>query len=71
MVEFSSNVNMDFIVIAITIMLCRSLAESVGHSWWPEEFKNVVDLDFENLKHLQNPGHLSLTEASICAVASP
>ena len=27
--------------------------------------KNVANPDFENLKHLQNPGHLSLTEPSM------
>ena len=46
-------------------MLRRSLAESAGHFWWPAEFENVANPDFENLKHLQNPGHLPLTEASI------
>ena len=56
----------DFIVVAITIMLRRSLAESAGHFWWPAEFENVANPDFENLKHLQNPGHLSLTKPSMC-----
>ena len=48
-------------------MLRQSLAESAGHFWQPEEFKNVANLDFKNLKHLQNPGHLPLTTASIGA----
>ena len=42
-------------------MLHRLLADSAGHFWWPVEFENVVNQDFGNLKHLQNPGHLSLT----------
>ena len=46
-------------------MLRWSLAESAGHFWCPEEFENVENPDFENLKHLQNPGYLLLTEASI------
>ena len=46
-------------------MLHRLLAESAGHFWWPEGFKNVADPDPENLKQLQNPGHLSLTAPSI------
>ena len=45
-------------------MLRRSLAESTGHFWWPAEFENVANPYFENLKHLQNPGHLSLTAYS-------
>ena len=46
-------------------MLHRSHDESAGHFWHPEEFENVVNPDFENLKHLQNPGYLSLTAPSI------
>ena len=46
-------------------MLRRSLSESVDHFWWPSEFENVANPDFENLKHLQNTGHLSLTASSI------
>ena len=42
-----------------------SLAESAGHFWHPAEFENAANPDFENLKHLQNPGHLSLTAPSI------
>ena len=41
-------------------MLRWSLAESADQFWWPEEFKNMVSPDYANLKHLQNPGHLSL-----------
>ena len=55
----------DFIFFAIIIMLRWSLAESAGHFWWPAEFENVANPDFENLKHLQNPGHLPLTTAII------
>ena len=46
-------------------MLCWLLGESAGHFLQPAEFENVVNLDFENLTHLQNPGHLSLTAPSI------
>ena len=44
-------------IIAITIMIRRSLAESAGHFWWTAEFENMANPDFENLKHLQNPDH--------------
>ena len=63
-VEVSSNVKIRFIVVNITIMLFRYLAESFGHCWWPAEFENVANPHFETLKHLQNPGHLLLTETS-------
>ena len=43
-------------------MLRRLLAESVGHFWKPTEFENVENPYFENIKHLQNSGHLPLTE---------
>ena len=46
-------------------MLLRSLSKSTGHFLWPSEFENVANPDLENLKHLQNPGHLPLTETSI------
>ena len=46
-------------------MLRRLLAESDGHFWQPAEFEDVANPDFENLKHLQNPGHLSLTAPSM------
>ena len=55
----------DFIVVAITAMLRWSLAESAGPFWCPAEFENVANPDLENLKHLQNPGHLSLTSPSM------
>ena len=45
-------------------MLYRSLGESACHFWHPEEFENVSNPDFENLKHLQNPGYLPLTAAN-------
>ena len=45
-------------------MIRWSLAESAGHFWWPAEFVNVANPDFGNLRHLQNPGHLSLTAPS-------
>ena len=46
-------------------MIRRSLADSAGQFWWPEEFENVANPYFKNLKHLQNPGHLLLTKSSI------
>ena len=63
MIEVRNNIRIDFIVVAIIIMLCRSLTESAGHFWQPVKFENVENPDFNNLKHLQNPGHLPLTEA--------
>ena len=53
-----------------TIIL-RLIAESAGHFWQPAEFENVANPYFENLKHLQNPGHLSLTALSMFAVRTP
>ena len=50
--EVSINVKINIIVVDITIILQRSLAESASHFWQPEEFKNVANPDFENLKHL-------------------
>ena len=44
-------------------MLWRSLDESAGHFWWPEESENVANIGFDNLKHLQKPGHLLLTKS--------
>ena len=46
-------------------MLHRSLAESAGHFWCPAEFENVANPYIGNLKHLQDPGHLSMTAPSI------
>ena len=46
-------------------MLHWSLAESDGHFLWPEEFENVANPDFENLKQLKNRGHLLLTAPSM------
>ena len=46
-------------------MLRRSIADNAGHCCWPEEFENVANLYFNHLKHLQNPGHLSLTKPSM------
>ena len=43
---------LEFIVVSITIMLCRLLAESVGCFWQPSELENVANPDFGNLKHL-------------------
>ena len=49
-------------------MLRRSLAESAGYFWWPAEFENVANPDFNNQKQLQNPGHLLMTTHSIFQV---
>ena len=46
-------------------MLHGSLSENDSRFWWPEEFENAANPYFENLKHLQNPGHLSLTAPSM------
>ena len=46
-------------------MIHRSIDESAGHFWWSAEFENMANTDFENLKHLENPGHLFLTEPII------
>ena len=51
----------------IYTMLRRLLDESASHFWWPAEFENVPNPNFENLKHLQNPLHLLLNASiSIC-----
>ena len=55
----------DFIVVAITIVLRWSLDESAGRFWWPAEFENVENPYVKNLKHLQNSGHLSLTAPTL------
>ena len=65
-----SNVKIYFIVVAIAIILRRSLDESAGHFLQPEEFKNVANPYFENIKHLQNPGHVLLTAASTFNIRS-
>ena len=64
-VKVSSNVNIVFIVVAINIMLRWYLAESIGHYWQPAQFVNVVNPDFDHLKHLQNSGHLLLPAPSV------
>ena len=46
-------------------MLHRLLANRAGHFWWPEEFENMENPYFNNLKQLKNPGHLLLTKSSI------
>ena len=51
--EDSINDKIDFVFVAINIMLHQSLAESADHFWWPAELENVANLDFENLKHLK------------------
>ena len=45
-------------------MLCRLLAESAGTFCQQAESENVTNPDFEHLKHLQNPGHLSMIKRS-------
>ena len=46
-------------------MIRRYLADSAGQFWWPEEFEDVTNPYFDNLKHLLNPGHLLLTKSSM------
>ena len=38
---------------------------STGHFWNPEEFENIANPDFENIKQLQNLGHFLLAAAII------
>ena len=64
-VEFCSNFNIDFITVSIAIIIRWLLSDSAGHFWWTLEFENVANPDFENIKHLQNPGHLLLTKPGI------
>ena len=64
-VEVGSNSKIDFILVSVTIMLRWWLAERAGNFWWLSEFENVANLDFGNLKHLQNPEHLLLIAPSI------
>ena len=64
-VEVSSNVRIEFIVVAITMMLHLLPAESAGHFWQPVEIESLANLDFEHLKHLQNPGHLPLIKSGM------
>ena len=63
-VEVYSNFKTYLIVVTITIMIRWSHDESAGLFWWPAEFENVANPDFESFKHLQNRGHLPLTESS-------
>ena len=53
-IEVINNINIYF---SIIVMLCWLRAESAGQFWWTEEFENVANPDFENLKQLQNPEH--------------
>ena len=46
-------------------MIHWSLSESDGHYWQPAQFENVENPYFDNLKHLENPGHSFLTTPSI------
>ena len=65
MIEVNNIIKIDLIVVAVIITLRQLLAESAGHLSQPAEFENVANPDFDHLKHLQNPGHLSLTAPSI------
>ena len=49
-------------------MLCRLLDESAGHIRQPAELESLANPDFENLKHLQDQGHLSLNKPSIYSI---
>ena len=44
------------------------LDENAGHFWWLAESENLANTDFENLKHLENPGHLFLKEPSMSEI---
>ena len=46
-------------------MLYWLLGEIVDQFWKPAEFENTANPYFENINHLKNPGHLSLTAPSI------
>ena len=61
MIEVNNSIMIDFIVVAIIIMLRQSLSESAGHFWQAENSKMWQIQISKNLKHLQNPGHLPLT----------
>ena len=65
MIEVNNKIRIEFIVVAITIILRRLLTDRVDCFWQPAEFENVANLDFEHFKHLQSSGHLPLIEASI------
>ena len=58
-------------LVAITVILRRFLAESADHFWQPAEFENVTNSYLENLTHLQNPGHLLLTKPSVGRLHRP
>ena len=47
-------------------MLHTPLADSANNFWWTGEFEDVENPDFENIKHLQNSGHLLLNAPSLC-----
>ena len=71
MIEINNNFRIEFTVVAITIMLCWFLSESAGHFCQPAEFEYVANTHFENLKHLKNPGHLSLNVPSMSIMIDP
>ena len=49
-------------------MLCSLFAASSSHLWWSEKSENIDSVKpyFENLKHLQNPGTLTMTASCMC-----
>ena len=51
-----------------SIMLRWFLSEGTVHFWNPEEFENTANPDLENLKHLQNLGHFSLTASCMSEI---
>ena len=52
--EFTSNLNIDFIVITTTIMIRWLPNERDYHFWKPLEYEKLANLDFKTLNHLKN-----------------
>ena len=61
MIEVNNMIRIYLIVVVIIIMLFWLINDISGHFWNSEESENVANLDFKNIKLLQNPVHLSLT----------
>ena len=52
MIEVNNSIMIDFIVVAVIIMLRQSLSESAGHFWQAEKSKMWQIQISKNLKHL-------------------
>ena len=57
-IEAINNLNTD---VDVTVIFYWLLAASAGRSYPHKKFKNLTNLNFKNLIHLQNLGHCSLT----------